>query len=334
MEFFPGSGPQTVAAWGHALHYRAMSSLKPLLSLRPPEPAVFDLTCRTRLLFSGADRLRYLNGQLTQDLRKLVPGRALPACVTSAKGRLQADVWVGFTGDSLGPVVVDAAPELREILAARLERYIVADEVEMEDATGVEGLFHCVAFPVLGGQAFESAGAGGALPGPLSGFPRGAASRLGEEGWDVRVPRDAVASLKSALGSVLALDAEWERRRILNGIPEWGKELDENTLPPEAGLERTHIDYHKGCYIGQEVISRLKSVGHVNRLLRRFVGQARERPAAGTVLLSEVGAEAGVLTSVAGLRDDVFVALGYVRRSHGAGHFFTPKGVRVEETGP
>ena len=59
----------------------------------------------------------------------------------------------------------------------------------------------------------------------------------------------------------------WEQLRISHGIPAWGAELSEDTLPPEAGLDQTHVDYHKGCYIGQEVLSRIKSVGHVNRRL-------------------------------------------------------------------
>lgn len=324
--------------------------------------AVFDLSGRTRLLFSGADRLRYLNGQLTQDLRRLSPGRALPACVTSAKGRLQAEVWVSLEGGADGPVALDAAPELREVLAARLERYIVADDVVLEDHTGREGLLHCIGFTQ--GQAASSertsasfqAPAGTALdstldstigatiganagkpvdatggvrgraqefPAVLREFPRVATARLGGEGWDVRVPLDRLAAVKLELGGLLATDAEWEALRISRGIPVWGAELDENTLPPEAGLERTHIDYHKGCYIGQEVISRLKSVGHVNRRLCRLWGFGPETPASGAVFFTETGAEAGVLTSVAGSGAEGFLALGYLKRTHAAEASFT-----------
>ena len=93
-------------------------------------PRSFELTNRSQLLFSGPDRLRYLNGQVTQDLRKLSTARALPACVTSAKGRLQADVWISDLGTSL---LVDAHPGVAETLLARLERYIVADDVSVED---------------------------------------------------------------------------------------------------------------------------------------------------------------------------------------------------------
>ena len=320
--------------------------------------AVFDLSDRTRLLFSGADRLRYLNGQLTQDLKRLAPGRALPACVTSAKGRLQAEVWVSFEGGADGSVALDAAPELREALAARLERYIVADDVVLEDHTGREGLLHCIGF--ARGQATSSEGSpapfraaagagvdagvdagadanvgdpidatvgvgGGAVefPAVLRDFPRVAATRLGEEGWDVRVPLDRLEAVKLALAGLLATDADWEALRISRGIPVWGAELDENTLPPEGGLERTHIDYHKGCYIGQEVISRLKSVGHVNRRLCRLLGSGPGRPAPGAVFFTETGAEAGVLTSVVAAGAEGFLALGYLKRAHAAETSFT-----------
>jgi folate-binding protein YgfZ len=154
------------------------------------------------------------------------------------------------------------------------------------------------------------------FPPVLRGFPRVAAARLGEEGWDVRVPLERLDEVKLALGGLLASQSEWEALRIRRGIPLWGAELDENTLPPEAGLERTHIDYHKGCYIGQEVISRLKSVGHVNRSLCRLLGSGPERPSPGAVFFTESGAEAGVLTSVAGSGPGDFSALGYVKRAH------------------
>lgn len=318
-----------------------MNSVQPLPPFHLPACAIFDLSGRTRLLFSGADRVRYLNGQLTQDLKKLRPGHALPACVTNAKGRLQADVWVAFAGDAEGPVSVDAAPELREALAARLERYIVADDVMMEDVTDNGHLLHCVGFAAPdSGKADKSAGVVGAettvhrLPELLDGFPRVTASRLGEQGWDVLVPLGRLATIKETLGALFESDQDWEKRRIIRGIPAWGKELDENTLPPEAGLERTHIDYHKGCYIGQEVISRLKSVGHVNRTLHLLSGTAEELPATGTVFFTEAGAEAGSLTSVTRLGPEAFLALGYVKRAYQAGHFSTLSGTPLVVVSP
>ena len=215
-----------------------------------PHPRSFELKNRSQLLFSGPDRLRYLNGQVTQDLRKLSTERALPACVTSAKGRLQADVWISDLGTSL---LVDAHPAVAETLLARLERYIVADDVSVEDQTRTHTLFHCLDKPSLPSSIVHSA--------PIQSL------RLGVAGWDLRVHASDRAAVSQMIESSDDLCSHWELLRISNGVAAWGFELSEDSLPPEALLDRTHIDYHKGCYIGQEVLSRIKSIGHVNRRL-------------------------------------------------------------------
>jgi folate-binding protein YgfZ len=222
-----------------------------------PHPRSFELKNRTQLLFSGPDRLRYLNGQVTQDLRKLSPERALPACVTNAKGRLQADVWISDLETSL---LVDAHPSVVETLLVRLERYIVADDVSVEDQTLTHTLFHCLDKPSLPSSIIHSA--------PIQ------SSRLGVVGWDLRVHSSDRAIVSLMLESSDDLCPDWELLRISNGVAAWGFELSEDSLPPEALLDRTHIDYHKGCYIGQEVLSRIKSIGHVNRRLVRLNGSA------------------------------------------------------------
>jgi len=114
-------------------------SLSPVLQNSTLPNAVFELSNRSFLRFSGSDRLRYLNGQVTQDLRRIKSEIPLPACVTNAKGRLQAVVWISDFGDY---ILVDSDPGLSESLVARLERYIVADDVLLEDVTGQSGLFH------------------------------------------------------------------------------------------------------------------------------------------------------------------------------------------------
>lgn len=280
-------------------------------------PAIFDLSARTRLLVSGADRLRYLNGQVTQDLRKLRPGTAVPACVTTAKGRLQADVWVSILGTGGECMVVDAVPELRETLKARLERYIVADDVTLEDVTAKSGLLHCI-------------GVSPAEHPLLKEFPMTSASRLGAEGFDVYVPAERLEAVKTGLADLLVDEKDWLRIRIERGIPEWGAELGEDTLPPEALLDATHIDYHKGCYIGQEVISRIKSVGHVNRTLCKWKGVADQLPAPGSRFYSGDGTEAGMLTSIIATRPGEFKALGYLKRGQAAESFSTDGGGRLE----
>jgi folate-binding protein YgfZ len=285
---------------------------------------VVDLSGRTQLILTGPDRVRYLNGQVTSDVRKLGQGQTQMACVTTAKGKLSGDVCITAREDSL---VVDGEPGLRETLLARLERYIVADDVTIADATDEELLWHYLApaKPPEGiGQVF-------------------AARRFGRDGWDVRLSRKDLAGANEALlaGQVVLDETLAELIRIEAGVPRWGHELDENTLPPEAGLEATHIDYHKGCYIGQEVISRLKSVGHVNRQLTGFVAEdsaASLEPGMSLFAEESEGPTSaspartlGILTSTAySFAFEKPIALGYLKRGSPTGALFAR---RADATG-
>lgn len=262
-----------------------------------------DLSARTKLRFTGADRVRYVNGQVTNNVTRLRPGDSLPACVTTAKGKLSADVFISAGQDAL---LVDADAELRESLHARLERYIIADDVTIEDVTDEYALFHLI---------------GGDLPDtpPLPGTQLLRTRRFGEDGVDIFIPAGEAEALRTQLSASRALldEALVETLRIERGIPRWGCELTEDTLPPEAGLDRTHIDYHKGCYIGQEVISRIRSVGHVNRQLTGFEAIDNQSLAPGMRLVSSADPERqlGVLTSAAwSFAMEKPVALGYLKR--------------------
>src|SRR5262249_55717888 len=106
------------------------------------ERALFlDLSARAKFRVTGADRSRFLNGQITNDLRKATETIAIEACVLNAKGKLNAHIFVAALGESF---MIDAAPELRETLRARLERYVIADDVEIEDITDEFSLFHAL----------------------------------------------------------------------------------------------------------------------------------------------------------------------------------------------
>lgn len=263
--------------------------------------ALFDLSDRAKWRLSGADRVRYLNGQATNDIRRVRADAALPACVTTAKGRLSGLIFVSAAPDFLR---IDAEPELRESLAARLERYIIADDVALEDISDQECLFHVI-LP-----------AGHDAP-VVAGADVRAATRFARPGCDFIAPRGDHARILAVLaaGHALVPDALAESMRIEAGIPRWGAELTGETLPPEAGLDRTAVDYNKGCYIGQEVISRIKSVGHVNRGLAGFTAPAPLAPGMTLHPRGEPEKNAGEITSAAwsfGL--DSWAALGYLKR--------------------
>jgi tRNA-modifying protein YgfZ len=296
---------------------------------------LLDLSDRAKWKVTGADRVRFLNGQLTNDIASLQPGSAVYACALTAKGKLCADLFVGATKDSL---TLDAEAVLREALAARLEKYIIADDVTLEDVTEAFGIFHLVddeervggteerfgvsAFRRLGvgnivemGQRGERAGAEGLdLPSEVE---RIVCHRFGVPGVDLWFPPELSAVMMERLQQVPVGPEAAENLRIEQGIARWGNELSEDVIPTEAGLDQRAINYFKGCYLGQEVISRIKSVGHVNRHLRGF------RPASGVVLGigdklfadAESTKEIGFITSIG--RDPSLnrtIALGYARR--------------------
>jgi folate-binding protein YgfZ len=233
-----------------------------------------DLGTRCLLEIQGTDAIRYLNGQVTQDVRLLVqhPDAALPSCVTDAKGRLQAYVTLYLVNASPTTLWIEAPRELRETLYARLSRYLIADDAEITDRSEEFQLMHQTD---RGTEDTEFSHA-----------------RFGVPGWDRWVPAVAVPKQYGMQGI-----EDMEALRIEHGVPRWGYELSEGLLPPEAGLDSHAISYQKGCYIGQEVISRMKSAGKVNRKLYRFLLHL-EGAERGCSLVDEQGEEVGVLTSV------------------------------------
>ena len=116
----------------------------------------FDLSPRVKLRVTGADRIRFLNGQITNDIRKASETRAIEACVLNAKGKMEAHLFVHPQGDSF---LIDADPALGSVLQARLERYVIADDVQIEDITGQFSIFHLLGsadtaiFPVRFGSS-------------------------------------------------------------------------------------------------------------------------------------------------------------------------------------
>ena len=214
-------------------------------------------------------------------------------------------------------LLLDAPGPLRESLAARLERYVIADDVQLEDVSDGLGLCHLLNFSAAegGSPTLPDLGAGAR-------FVR--TNRYHHDGLDVFFEASRTHEVHariSAAGFTLLNEDALESLRILCGVPVWGAELDENTLPAEAGIEDRAVSFTKGCYLGQEVVSRIKSVGHVNRQLCGLRALDASPLYAGMRLFRVDAAsgdkEMGRLTSAApsaGHGGAAFVALGYVRR--------------------
>ena len=265
-------------------------------------PAFFDLSGRVRLRVKGADCFRYLNGQITNDLRKATATTALQASILNAKGKLSGHVFV--VAEEGGAFLLDADAEQRETLPARLERYIIADDVEIEDITGQFSVFHLI---------------GAAVPEGLERAKKVMANRFGHPGHDLWIEAKAAAAAQQQLSAVATfLDGpSAEQLRIEMGIPRWGAELTDEIIPVEANLEDVAIDYGKGCYIGQEVISRMKMSGQTNKRLRGLISESGAPLAPKTRLWThdEPPKDVGWITSAAqSARLGKQIALGYVKR--------------------
>lgn len=290
-----------------------------------PAPIGCDISARGKLRVTGEDRVRFLNGQVTNDVKILAPGSGCYAAFTNAKGKMRADVVILNIGDSL---LLDLEPGCDVRIAAELEKFIISDDVFIGDLR-ISGN----GFAVVGegaGNVLRDAGLTTAPPSALFGvigLPLKSGGwlfrsrRARVEAYDIWVQRAdsaAVASrLREALernGGKMVGETELEILRVEAGIPRFGVDMDETTLPPEVGLESVAISYTKGCYLGQEVIARIKSVGHVNRTLARL--RLPESARSGHAL-SHNGREVGKLGSVVVSPQFGRIGLAIVRREAG-----------------
>lgn len=266
---------------------------------------------------TGPDRVRFLNGMLSNDVSKLAPGQGHFAVKASNKGRTQGLLRVRAGAAS---VFLDMVGDSAELVAGALVQHLVADDCELVDRS--EGR---KVYLVLG--ASEGLGV---LPEADAGFVTSGQTvlirddRYGLPGFEVHVAEADVEAFELGLESAGATemsDAELEEVRVLAGVPRMGQELDESVIPMEARLGFA-IDYAKGCYIGQETIARATNLGGVKHRLvgLRFGDHEGALPEPETKLFDlESGRDLGEVTSaVWSPALGAALGLGFVRVSHEA----------------
>ena len=228
-----------------------------------PETLIYaDRSERAKLRFAGPQRLWFLHQILTQSFEDAEPGDARTAALLTPHGRMVGYLEALVTDEA---VLCHFEPELAGTLPEAIRRYVLATDVDITDVTADLGL-------VL-------------LAGP------GHAAQAGELAPDVLVhPTDALGCpavylwcLRRELARVIerlngvaqaASEVELEAIRIANGAPRWGRDMDEKTFPQEAGVDKTAVHYHKGCYVGQEAMAKIHFRGKVNRRLARLASSA------------------------------------------------------------
>jgi tRNA-modifying protein YgfZ len=274
--------------------------------------ARIDRSDRGRIVVSGVDRATYLQGLLTNDIVAVAAGRGCYAAYLTPQGRMIADLFVYELGDVMLLVTPLA---VKDTVLAKLEQFVFTEDVKLGDVT-----------ETFAQMAVVGPGAAAALGALLEDAPPDALNALAEHanrrarfasqpaivtrvtdtgapGFDVYIERPHASAFASALAAsgVVDLDAGTaEAIRIEAGVPRFGIDMDEETIPLEAGIESRAISLTKGCYVGQEVIIRVLHRGHgrVARKLAGLVFEGESAPAPGADVRVE-GREIGHLTSSA-----------------------------------
>ncbi len=241
---------------------------------------------------TGADRMEWLQGQATNDLRNTPEGEPVDFCVCAPTGQMIADcrMWA-FSDLCLIQTPRACVPALLE----RIEKMVIMEEVEARESTAA---WRHVSIQGKGADDLtERIALEWASEGP---FHMLKSDHTGLGGWDLFLPeRNADAFLQRLSGETAASLEAILALRLEFGIPYFGVDMDARTLPPEMGprFENAHVSYTKGCYTGQEVIARIHSRGHTNRT---WVGLHCDAPvSAGDKVSSEAREDAGAVTSAA-----------------------------------
>jgi len=276
--------------------------------------AWIDLSARGKIRVTGEDRARLLHAMCTNDIKNLATGDGVYAFFLTNKGRILADAYIYNAGDSL---LLDTEPETVGKLREHLDHYIIADDVTLEDQTG--------RWAVIGLEGPTSLDSAVALRIPtlehkysLVEWENGFVVRIastGLEGLRVFVPTEQKDSLIQRLTACGVPNASEEESRIVrleNAIPRYGEDITERYLVQET--QATHaVHSNKGCYLGQEIVERVRSRGQVHRLLAPIRIRSTVPPAPGTKLSAD-GKDVAEITSAAySVGFGEVVGLAYVR---------------------
>jgi aminomethyltransferase len=271
-------------------------------SVRDESSGLIDLTSRGRIRVTGSEALMFLNGLVTNDMKTLGEDQSMPAAFPNVQGRLLAAVRIARTSDGF---LIDTESATHDRVLKTIERFTLAGDFKVADLTESTTML-----TVQGKSAKEivekivshvPADRNGTLEiewreQPLT-LWRG--THTAEDGFDLIVPTENATALWDMLVEAGAHPTGYdvfEKLRIEAGIPRFGRDMDETNVVTETNLDDA-ISYTKGCYLGQEIIVRIKHRGHVAKKLTGLVLEKETVIDSGATVQSEAGAEIGRVTS-------------------------------------
>jgi folate-binding protein YgfZ len=294
---------------------------------------VYDLGFRAKISLTGGDRVRWLNGMVTNNIRDLAVNRGAYAFLLNPQGRILGDLYAYNRGES---ITIDTDSAQAEKILATFDHYIIMDDVEVTNLTE-----QLTALGIAGPKARKVLTAAGIATPEMQPLDvvtpqcdcecdclqctvvRG--EDAPHESYEIWIAPQDVGKLWQAVVKARAVPVgseALELQRIVQGIPRYGVDIRERDLPQETEQARA-LNFSKGCYVGQEIVERIRSRGAVHRKFTGFVAEGNVRLAAGNKIFAgakEGEKEVGEITSVASLRLAVgpkTVALGYIRREAG-----------------
>jgi len=296
-------------------------------AVRDGGAGLIDLSSRGRLRVSGSEATMFLNGLITNDMKTLAENRWMPAAFPTVQGRLIGAVRVVRERNAF---LIDTDAESHEAVLKTVSRFTLAGDFHVKDLTA-----ETVLLSVQGkraGEVFERV-----FETPVSDLPRDGvlerawqntpvtiirATHTAEDGFDIVIDSDHGAQLRQAIidaGAQAVSPDVFEVLRIEAGIARFGRDMDETNVVTETNLDDA-VSYTKGCYVGQEIIVRIKHRGHVAKKLTGLRFQTNSPIEPGTIVKSAEGKEIGKVTSTAfSPKLEATIGLGYVRHE-----FLTP----------
>lgn len=283
--------------------------------------AWLDLSARGKIKLTGEDRARLLHAMTTNHIQQLTPGTGCYAFFLNDKGRVLADANILCRPDYF---LLDVEPETRQPLYQHLDRFIIADDVTLEDATdavatiAVEGpqaaaLLERAGAPIPEGE-YSSAEWNGSVVARLN--------CTGSPGFFIFVPVSEKAALVSSLEAAGAEPADTEAARVVrleHGKPRYSEDISDRFLAQEANQPQA-LHFSKGCYLGQEIVERVRSRGQIHRVLMPLVLDTSEPPAPGAKLQIDAASVAEITSAAYSPGLGKVVALAYVRTEHARPH--------------